>query len=411
MIKRILIFVFLQLIFLSAGQAQDLLLSGYARTYIGALTTGENDYSILQNTFSIDFEHSRDNVYFNVNPFLYHYSDDKLELGFRQAYMDFYFDSFDIRLGKQQIIWGKADGVFITDIVSPKDMREFLLPDFNEIRIGVTALKFDYYFGNNTIEFVWIPVFTATQMADNNSIWSVSPDLSLAYGYDYSEADVQDKLENSEFFAKYSMLSSAIDFEIIAAYSWDDDPTYHSKKIFNPILGQVDSVVLQPQYHRLTTFGGSFSTTLGPIVLRGEGAGYSGKYFMSENPSLVNGTEKKDYLHYLFGVDYSIGDLKLSSQFIQQTILDYNDYLLNDEFENTLTFLATMDFLRETLNVELFSYIGLNDGDALIRPKITYDYVDGLEMQFGANLFLGDEGQFGTFDKNDMIYTKLKYSF
>lgn len=399
------------LLMITVNNAQDLFLSGYARTYLGALTTGESDYSIIQNTFDLNFEHSKDNVYFKVNPFLYHYSDEDLELGFRQAYMDMYFDSFDIRIGKQQIIWGKADGVFITDIVSPKDMREFLLPDFNEIRVGVTALKFDYYLGNNTFELVWIPVFTPTQMPDQNSIWSHQPDYPLPYSVDYANTEVKDKLSNSEIFAKYSLLSSAIDFELMAAYSWDDDPTFHSQKILNQTTGVVDSVVLKPEHHRLTTFGGSFSTTLGPIVLRGEGAYYTGKNFQSLNPTLSEGVVEKDYLHYLLGIDYTIGDLKLSSQFIQQAIMDYDDYLVNDEFENTVTFLATMDFLRETLNVELFSYIGLNEGDALIRPKVTYDFVDGFEIMFGANLFVGDEGQFGMYDKNDMIYTKLKYSF
>ena len=411
MFKRIVVTAFVLILNISSGNAQDLSLSGYARTYIGALTTGESEYSILQNTFSLDLEHSRGDVYFKVNPFMYHYSDNELELGLRQAYMDLYFDSFDLRIGKQQIIWGKADGVFITDIVSPKDMREFLLPDFNEIRTGITSLKLDYYYGDNTFELVWIPLFTPTQMPENSSIWSVKPNYDLPFSFDYSNADVKDKLSNSEIFAKYSLLSSAIDFELMAAYSWDDDPTFHSEKILNTELGLVDSVVLKPEHHRLSTFGGSFSTTLGDFVVRGEGAYYNGKYFQSANSIALDGTEKKDYLHYLIGVDFSIGDLKLSSQFIQQGILDYNDYLIKDEFENTVTFLASIDFLRETLNIELFSYVGLNEGDALVRPKLSYDFVDGFEMQFGANLFFGDEGQFGSFDKNDMIYTKLKYSF
>lgn len=411
MFKRITITYYAFILIISSVSAQDIALSGYARTYIGALTTGESDYSILQNTFSLNFEHSRSDVYFKVNPYIYHYSDNELELGLRQAYMDLYFDSFDIRIGKQQIIWGKADGVFITDIVSPKDMREFLLPDFNEIRTGITSLKFDYYYGDNTFEIVWIPLFTPTQTPESESIWSLKPDYDLPYSFDYSNADVKDKLSNSEIFVKYSLLSSAIDFELMGAYSWDDDPTFHSEKIFNSELGLVDSIVLKPEHHRLSTLGGSFSTTLGDIVLRGEGAYYTGKYFQSTNPLYLDGTEKKDYLHYLIGVDFSIGDVKLSSQFIQQGILDYNEYLIKYEFENTVTFLASIDFLRETLNIELFSYIGLNEGDALVRPKLIYDYADGLEIQFGANLFLGDEGQFGSFDKNDMIYTKLKYSF
>lgn len=407
LIKTILMFIMMT----SMIGAQDLFLSGYARTYLGALTTGESDYSIIQNTFDLNFEHSRGDVYFKVNPFLYHYSDDELELGFRQAYMDLYFDSFDIRIGKQQIVWGKGDGVFITDIVSPKDMREFLLPEFSEIRVGVTSLKFNYYSGNSTFELVWIPVFTPTQMPDENSIWSIKPNYPLPYSIDYSNSDVKNKLSNSEIFTKYSLLSSEIDFEIMAGYSWDDDPTFHSEKILNPANGIVDSVILKPEHHRLATLGGSFSTTIGPVVLRGEGAYYNGKHFQSTNPKYSDGTEEKDYIHYLLGIDYSIGDLKLSTQFIQQAILDYNDYLLNDEFENTMTFLASMDFLRETLNVELFSYIGLDNGDALVRPKVTYDFIDGFQIQLGANLFFGDEGQFGRFDKNDMIYTKIKYSF
>ncbi|KAB2846671.1 MAG: hypothetical protein F9K45_01355 [Melioribacteraceae bacterium] len=404
--------IFFVAIFLYSNlSAQSLDITGYARTYLGLQTTGQNEYSIIQNTFDLNFEHSRGDVYFKVNPYLYHYSDKDLEIGFRQAYIDLYFDSFDIRIGKQQIIWGKADGVFITDIVSPKDMREFLLPDFNEIRTGINSLKFDYYLGTNTFELVWIPVFTPTQMPDRNSIWYVEPKYEIPYRIDYSKSDVADKLSNSEIFSKFSLLSSDIDFEIMASYSWDDDPTLHSERIYNTFNTTVDSIIVRPEHHRLTTIGGSFSTTIADMVIRGEGAYYTGKYFQSENPLIYDGVEKKDYFHYLLGLDYNIGDLKISGQFIQQVILSYNNYLLKDEFENTITLLASIDFFRETLNLELFSYIGLNDGDALIRPKITYDFIDGIEMQLGANLFLGTDGQFGRFDKNDMVYSKIKYSF
>ena len=68
--------------------------------------------------------------------------------------------------------------------------------------------------------------------------------------------------------------------------------------------------------------------------------------------------------------------------------------------------------MRETLHLELFSYIGLSDSDALIRPKISYDFDDSFSLLFGANIFVGDEGgQFGQYRDNSMIYTKIKYSF
>ena len=63
------------------------------------------------------------------------------------------------------------------------------------------------------------------------------------------------------------------------------------------------------------------------------------------------------------------------------------------------------------MRIELFSYMGLNNQDALIRPKITYDLADGFEILVGANVFAGGEGRFGQYNDNDMIYSKVKYSF
>jgi len=65
---------------------------------------------------------------------LYLYNIDSIDFRLHEIYLDLYFKKFDIRVGKQQIVWGKADGVFITDIVSPLNLTEFLLPDFDEIR-------------------------------------------------------------------------------------------------------------------------------------------------------------------------------------------------------------------------------------------------------------------------------------
>ena len=50
-----------------------------------------------------------------------------IEWRLREMYIDFFTKKMDIRIGKQQIIWGQADGVFITDVVTPKDLSEFLL--------------------------------------------------------------------------------------------------------------------------------------------------------------------------------------------------------------------------------------------------------------------------------------------
>lgn len=114
-------------------------------------SAGQHSAASLICSLNLILEQKSDKVAFRVNPYLYHYFDNDLELGLREAYLDLNFSNFNLRAGKQQIIWGKAEGVFITDIVSPKDLSEFLLRDFDEIRMGVTSLKAGYYFGNNTI--------------------------------------------------------------------------------------------------------------------------------------------------------------------------------------------------------------------------------------------------------------------
>ena len=342
-------------VFINGAHAQSLDWSGYARNYTAVLTTNDNEYAILQNTFNLNIEQSKDKVSFKVNPYIYQYPNQDHEFGLREAYLDIYFNAMDVRIGKQQIIWGKADGVFITDIVSPKDLSEFLLRDFDEIRMGITALKADYYLGDNTFEIVWAPNFSSTQMPDESSIWFPKLSFPAQPVFDYSHKEVAAKLENSELFVKYSALTSAIDFEIMGGYMWDDDPVMHISKTIDPQSHQLTGLTVTPQHHRLGLAGGSFSTTLGGFVVRGEGAYYNGKYFNSEDPALTHGTVEKNYLHYLVGVDFTLWDIRVSSQFIQQAILDYDDYIKNNEFENTMTFLAGKDFLRETLRLELFS--------------------------------------------------------
>ncbi len=418
--KNITAGLLLIIFFISANlsSAKEIQLSGYVRNYMGILTEKEKDgaFSIMQNTFNFNIEGSKNNIAFKVNPYVYQYNDsNELTFGLREAYMDMYFNMMDLRLGKQQIVWGKADGVFITDIVSPKNLSEFLLPDFEEIRIGVTSLKLDFYTGDNTLEVVWIPIFTPTTLPENSSIWSVNMgdklDLPVTPTFDYSKMSVSKKFRNSEIFTKYSIMTSLIDFEIMGGYAYNDDFTPHITKQINPATHQLTGITVTPEYHRVSIGGGSFSTTLLGVVLRGEGAYYNGKYFLTSDPRAADGVVPKGSVNYLVGLDFSLFDIKLSGQFIQQIILDYSSDLIDEEYQNTATALMRKTFFRETLRLELFGYFGLTDKDSLIRPKIYYNFADGFDLILGANIFSGDKGMFGQYNNNDMIYTKIKYSF
>jgi len=397
-------------VWLPAPARAESTVDGYVRTYVGVLAYEDMDFAIMQNTVDVRLRHTGSQGAFLANPYLYHYDDNSLELGLRQAYIDLYFSWMDLRVGKQQVIWGKADGVFITDVVSPKDLRESLLPDFEEIRLGVTAVKADFYIGEHTIELIWMPMFTATAMPGQGSMWRPAATLPPGAALDTSRQEVPLALENSEVFARYSVMSSWGDLELVGGWMWDDDPAMHRTVTMDPETGQ-PGVTITPEHHRLPMGGLSFSTDAGPFVLKTEGAYYHDKRFQTMSPSDSDGLVEKGYVHWMVGATVKLWEINTGLQYIQRTIIDHDDSQVDDPFEHTVTARLSVDFLRETLHLSLFSYIGIEPWNALVRPTISYDFPGGIQALVGTNLFFGDEGPFGQFDSNDMVYAKLKYSF
>lgn len=389
----------------AAGTAQEASLRGSLRNELGVLVGRDAEYATVQNRFDLSFEHGRDRAAFVMNPYIVQQPGEELEIGVREAYLDLYFRDVDIRVGKQQIIWGKAEGVFVTDIVSPKDLRRFLLPDFDEIRIGVTAARFDYYAGSSTVELVWVPVFVPNRQPGPGSLWAPSLPFPVQEVSFQPTVEPAGGLENSELFVKYSYLGSKLDFELMGGYFWDDEPAPHVTSRTPP------TVTVEPRHHRLAAAGGGFSAALPGMVLRGEGAYYFGKRFATADPSVSDGVVKKDYLTYAAGVDVSPFGLTASAQLVQEIVPDHDEQMVRDQVTTMVTLLVREDFLHDTLHAEVFSYIGINSPDALVRPRIIYDFADGLELQLGANIFLGSEGTFGQYDANDMLFTRVQYSF
>ncbi len=82
----------------------------------------------------------------------------------REAYIDIYSSWLDLRLGKQQVVWGKTDGYFINDIVNPLDLSYFLLQDFEDIRMATTMLNAKLHHGNHSLEMLVIPEFKSMNL-------------------------------------------------------------------------------------------------------------------------------------------------------------------------------------------------------------------------------------------------------
>ena len=75
--------------------------------------------------------------------------------------LDFYVehrtDTSAFRLGKQQIVWGRLDGLKILDLLNPQDFREFILDEFSDSRISLWSAYADISLGDWRAELAVIP--------------------------------------------------------------------------------------------------------------------------------------------------------------------------------------------------------------------------------------------------------------
>jgi len=68
----------------------------------------------------------------------------------REAYVDTSAGDWDLRLGKQQVVWGTADGIKLLDIINPTDFRELNQNAVEDARIPVWMANAEYYFENGS---------------------------------------------------------------------------------------------------------------------------------------------------------------------------------------------------------------------------------------------------------------------
>jgi len=66
----------------------------------------------------------------------------------RELYADTTVGDWDVRLGKQQVVWGTADGIKLLDMINPTDWREFNQNTMADARIPVWMINAEKYLDN-----------------------------------------------------------------------------------------------------------------------------------------------------------------------------------------------------------------------------------------------------------------------
>mgnify|MGYP001465502605 FL=1 len=396
--------------------------SGFYQNWMAVRAAEENDIMLIRNRVRLDGNLYGETVggYFSIDIRNDGTSGEyDFETSFREAYVDLFFSNVEFRLGKQQVVWGKADGVFINDIVCPLDMSMFLLQDFDNIRMGLPMAKANLYLGNWMLEGLWIPKFEPWQFAEAGSDWeftlSVPPDtvwdLIPNVIHLNDEELPENSLENSEFGLKLSTFLLGADISLLYLDGYADHPSIQvvdTTITGSPIPTQIDTY-LSPTYYRSPMYGLNFSRPVFTTVIRGELGYFANRRFSNVNMQTVT----SDYFSGMMGLDFT-GPLgsSISFQAIHRQIMDYKSGMVDDETEQMATATISGSFLRETVIASVLGLADVNEDAGLGRLDISYAWSDALRISLGGFLLWGNEDTlFGQFDVNDNIYLKIKYSF
>ncbi len=355
----------------------------------------------------------------------------------REFYVDLFFDSLDVRIGRQFVVWGVMPGVRIVDEINPMDFRELILLDLLDYRIPLWMARADYFVAGNMVQLLWIPDLRFHKPAPRGSEWELLQDVRDIDGnllVEYPERN----LENSEFGVRVQRMIGATDLSLSYLYTWDDFPVIFRR-------APVDAgVAIEPQffptYTRIHMYGLTFQRPFFSQVIKGEFAYVQDKFFGTADADVDGdlfldnlGELRRDHIRWGLGLDFNVLRTDFAIGFTQWVILDYAEEIIQDEFDTSWNLFIRKEVPERRMVFSLLGIGLINMAEIYLKPKATFDMTDRFQVAVGADLFWGKPSQqgvafeggrptnlieieqrsqfFGNFRNNDRLFVEFKYAF
>ena len=335
------------------------------------------------------------------------------EFYLKEAYIDFGNDWASLRTGRQIIIWGKADGVQIVDIICPQDNRTLAGSSIKDKRIAVDAALLNLHSEMFALDLVAVPVFTPAKMPvekDNplNPIFfpSKSGNTPLIWS---DEKKVDFDLKNMQGGARFSAWLPFADFAASFYTGLDHDTSYTTS------LTEL-GIQMTGEHKRLGMAGLETAIPAGSFVLRAESAFIKGRNFTGKKwENMTCKPVDSNQICALAGFDWNGGGFTITAQYIEDIILNYSE----DEFERKrripkATLSVEKSFLNDLLTLNFSGAINLNDKDCALCPSAEYAISDSLKIKGGADIYTKGTDKASTYGKLKEAscgYFRLTYSF
>ncbi|MBU6152987.1 MAG: hypothetical protein KGP28_01685 [Bdellovibrionales bacterium] len=327
----------------------------------------------------------------------------------REGFVETSIGAFDIRAGRQVLVWGRADKLNPTDNLSVKDYR-LLTTDDEEQRLGLTTLSAAWNLSEGSrLVLIWQPEWRAPGL----------PIPPLGQGITLS--NLQPSGASRQWALKYDRSSSSFDFSLSF---FDGISRTPDLELMSAGPSGVD---LELAFRRVQVIGADFASTLDGWGIRGETA-----YMITQDPSGSNPLIQNAGVFTVLGAERSLTEgLSISAQYLNRWVDDFRDItqgadptnrpLLVSQAINTqqqvrmnhgFSLRPALKMMNETLEMEL-AWVGwLTTGGQLLRPKITYAITDHFKAIAGAEFYSGpSESFFGRLRDVSSAFAEIRATF
>lgn len=333
--------------------------------------------------------------------------DQRASFMLRENYLDFSAFGLDMRVGRQHIVWGEMVGLFFADVVSARDMREFFLPEFDQMRTPQWAVRGEYFKGDFHAEFVWVPYPSFDSIGRPGADFFAMPYLLPGRSFTINEEQKPTrKLRNSNYGVRASYLWSG----------WDLSAFYYRSLDINPVFLRDASgpgdVVYTPRHEWIHQWGGTLSKDMGLFVLKAEGVLTFDRRVDVSTPTSPDGLTAQKMLDYALGADFTLpGETRLNLQYFERLHIDPVPGLTANKHEPGYAILVNRK-LGPEWEVEVLGVQSLSRHDWMLRPHVDWKFARDWRARFGVDAFGGNStGFFGRFGKADRAYAEMRFSF
>lgn len=333
--------------------------------------------------------------------------DQRLNAVLRENYLDYSAGKWDFRLGRQHVVWGEMVGLFFADVVSARDQREFILPDFDQMRTPQWAGRAEYFADDFHAEILWIPVATYDDIGKPGAEFFPNQPVPPGFNVQYRpELRPERNASNMNYGLRLSTLKNGWDVSGFYYRSSDSTPTFYREPITSSTL------VYQARHDRIHQLGSTIAKDLGDIVLKGEAVYTSGRSFTVLNAMDSDGVAAQNTLDWAAGLDFTLpAETRLNVQIFQRQFFGYNQDNIADRHENGYSLLINSKFINNWEAQTIF-IASANRTDWLLRPRLTWNFERNWRLVVGADIFKGPPtGLFGRYDQQDRAYSEVRYSF